>query len=592
MILSSYKIKKIHNLKNLVIPEGVTELEEHLFKGCREIETVSLPSTLKRLSASVFAFCTNLKEINLENIEVFGTKCLLATSITNVELQNARVIGQQAFCNCGALKSIRLPEEVEMHYGAFAGCKGLSGELEIPEGVEEIPENAFVNAGVSKLKLPKSLRKVGPAAFMDCHKLSLIEGGENVTLINQGAFSGCLPTVMNQISRWPITGYGLNVFDDEDKIPKGEFIPRTSEKAQLPEELIPMAETHWISKNWAETMTQFLKLGIHPFVSSKWIEPTTEEITFLSELFKKKFGRAPKVVADIATAIKVLNLLAEEIVETFSVKGFKEALRMSNNCPFVAIVALLGIEGDRNLLNKFGIKTSFELGVAASSVRHWIFNNPTKLRLLPQLKNIGHLIDEETSCEEVNYLLYEDFAFGEINKIQRSWSPFDFDKVQCSISRTSVEVAGLSAYILESTDLRQVTVGYDTYCCQHFGGAGETAMMYGLMSSTAGFWVIEDRKGEIKAQAEVWLSEDGQTFVFDNIEFANDREVSDYEEIIKAWVEATPYPNVILGMGYTELSLPCPETAAPPQPQVEELWDVYTDTYRSLLLKKDGELTW
>ena len=591
MILTSYKLKKIMDLKNLVIPEGVTELEEHLFKGCREIETVNLPTTLKRLSVGAFAYCTNLRKINLENIEIFETKCLLATSITNINLQNARVIGQQAFCNC-ALKSIRLPEGVELHYGAFAGCKGLSGELEIPEGVEEIPENGFVNSGITTLKLPSSLRKVGSTAFMDCHNLSLIKGGQNVTLINQGAFEGCPSTVMDQILNWPITGYGLNVF--EEKFPKGEFIPRTGieGQCQLPEELIPMAESHWLSKNWAETMTQFLKLGIHPFVSSKWVEPTEEEIDALSELFKKKFGRAPKVIADIATAIKIYNLSAEDVVETFSVKVFKEALRMSNNCPFVAIVALLGVEGDRNLLNKFAGNSSFELGIAAPSVRHWVFNNPTKIRLLSQLKNISNLIDEETSVNEVNYLLFENFAIEEINKIERSWSPFNFDEVQCDIVRTSVETVGLSAYILDPTDLRQVTVGYDTYCCQHYGGAGETAMMYGLMCPTAGFWLIENRKGEIKAQAEVWLSKDGQTFVFDNIEFANDREVSDFEDIIKKWVKATPYPNVVLGMGYTELSLPCPETATPPQPQVEELWDVYTDTYRCLLLKKDGELTW
>ena len=108
----------------------------------------------------------------------------------------------------------------------------------------------------------------------------------------------------------------------------------------------------------------------------------------------------------------------------------------------------------------------------------------------------------------------------------------------------------------------------------------------------AGFWVIEDNNEIIKAQAEVWLSSDSQTFVFDNIEFANDKDVSEFEEIIKRWTKECPYPNVVLGMGYTQLTLPCPKCPPPEQPPVKGLKHVYTDTHNCVCLKKDGELTW
>ena len=63
----------------------------------------------------------------------------------------------------------------------------------------------------------------------------------------------------------------------------------------------------------------------------------------------------------------------------------------------------------------------------------------------------------------------------------------------------------LSAYIMDGQDPRQVMLGYDTNCCQHLNGAGETAMMYGLANPDAGFFVIEDKEtGKILAQAETW----------------------------------------------------------------------------------------
>ena len=433
--------------------------------------------------------------------------------------------------------------------------------------------------------IPNSVTSIGAGAFYDCDTLTNVIIPNSVTSIGSEAFYGC-SSLTNIVIPDSVTSIGSEAFHGCKEV----SIPHTLVDCyELDEELavLTLINETFVSRRWAETMTQLLELGIHPFLSSWWEEPTTAEIDSLSELFKKKFGREPKVVVDIATAIKTLNLSAEEVVKTFSVEGFKEALKMSDNCPFVAIIALLG--ASRDLLHKFPIATSYELGLVAPNIRNWVRKHPESFGLLPKLKGLE--ISEDMTVSEVKEIIVRERAMKDLKEIERFYGAFDFAQIKCEIERTSVQDKSLSAYILEPTDYRQLTVGYDTYCCQHYGGAGETAMMYGLMSSTAGFWVIED-KGQIRAQAEVWLSEDGRTFVFDNIEFANDRQVSDYEDIIKAWARECPYPNVVLGMGYTEISLPCPECTAPPQPQIEELWDVYTDTHRCVCLKKGGKLTW
>lgn len=59
-------------IKHIVIQEGVIDIQdggalrvEGAFVGCENLETVSLPSTLKTIGYGAFVECDNLREINL-----------------------------------------------------------------------------------------------------------------------------------------------------------------------------------------------------------------------------------------------------------------------------------------------------------------------------------------------------------------------------------------------------------------------------------------------------------------------------------------------------------------------------------------------
>ena len=54
-----------HNLKSVVIPEGVTSLGDAAFYGCAYMENLELPSTLKSMGDNCFALCENLKSLSV-----------------------------------------------------------------------------------------------------------------------------------------------------------------------------------------------------------------------------------------------------------------------------------------------------------------------------------------------------------------------------------------------------------------------------------------------------------------------------------------------------------------------------------------------
>ena len=114
-----------------------------------------------------------------------------------------------------------------------------------------------------------------------------------------------------------------------------------------------------------------------------------------------------------------------------------------------------------------------------------------------------------------------------------------------------VKDGSLRMYMLPADDYRNFTVGYDTHCCQHWGDAGASCVWKYTTDPFAGVVVIE-RDGKVLAQAFVWTDEAKDTFVFDNMEFANDARINNYGDIITGYVKALPYKNVHMGVGYLE----------------------------------------
>lgn len=109
----------------------------------------------------------------------------------------------------------------------------------------------------------------------------------------------------------------------------------------------------------------------------------------------------------------------------------------------------------------------------------------------------------------------------------------------------------LTMRMLSPDDYQNFTIGIDTHCCQRYGDAGESCVYKYTSDPFAGAVVIE-RGDKVVAQGFVWVDVATDTFVFDNVELDNDREVQQFTGLFAAYAKALPYKNVHIGTGYNQ----------------------------------------
>lgn len=89
------------------ITEGVMRIEEYAFYNCREITTVTIPSSVSTIASDAFYSCVELSQVNFtEGLEVIENRAfqgcvrlkeiIIPSTVTN--------IGERAFAKCAASK--------------------------------------------------------------------------------------------------------------------------------------------------------------------------------------------------------------------------------------------------------------------------------------------------------------------------------------------------------------------------------------------------------------------------------------------------------------------------------------------------------
>ena len=179
----------------LVVPDGVEEIGPEVFSGAG-FETVRFPKSLRRVNNFAFAGCGELK--NVEIPEDSALKHVGARSFFNCKAletfawpKSLKQIGEYAFDGCAALKSLTGATSLErIGDSAFANCKALA-TVELPSGLREIGPCAFLNDEFTSIKIPASVKVLGPAgvACTGLEKIEVEEGNEILKVVDGALLS-------------------------------------------------------------------------------------------------------------------------------------------------------------------------------------------------------------------------------------------------------------------------------------------------------------------------------------------------------------------------------------------------------------------
>lgn len=282
----------------------------------------------------------------------------------------------------------------------------------------------------------------------------------------------------------------------------------------------------------------------------------------LEVLFINKFRRAPRILSDIAIFNRYFrkDLTKEEIVNKFYLKAFQllNKTHLTTNAKLRIIYVFK--ENAFEIANSGFNEQELRVLAHIKDEKCAEFVVKYKNRNFEKLQNIinsWEFFTKEEKTLDFNSLFRiskEKESINEVHRIERKYN-IDFFSLKFNLKFSSIELDDQTAGILKPADTRMTTIGYDTYCCQHLNGAGESAMMYGLMHPHAGFWVVERTKDKkIIAQAEIWEGKnDAMSLVFDNIELADDRNITAIIPILKAWCQDSKYENIQMGLGYNAL---------------------------------------
>lgn len=179
---------------SITLPETVKAISASAFTNCSRLQKIHIPEGVTSIGASAFAGCKKLKQLVLPAglQEIPEQLCNLCEALDSVRLPaGLTVIPQKAFNGCSALRSIKIPNSVtNIGNSAFAGCP--LDTLVLPSSLNVLGDAVFNQLNLSSspkhLVLNDKLVATGMGTFANWSDLESIVIGKNVAILGQDCF--------------------------------------------------------------------------------------------------------------------------------------------------------------------------------------------------------------------------------------------------------------------------------------------------------------------------------------------------------------------------------------------------------------------
>ena len=229
--IGKYAFSGCSGLKEIFIPESVTEIEALAFSGCENLEIIeasednkvysSVNNCLIKTEKRSLVLGCKTSVIPSKYVGEIGERafygCVGLTSI--VIPSNVNVIDKEAFANCVDLTSVEFPDFVQVaiiNSGAFSGCVNLERVTAHEYTITQVGDYAFLDCiKLADINITWTF-EVGAYAFYNCKSLKSITVCEVASRIGEYAFGGCdgLESVVFEVTDgWLRAGEAVDLSD-------------------------------------------------------------------------------------------------------------------------------------------------------------------------------------------------------------------------------------------------------------------------------------------------------------------------------------------------------------------------------------------
>ena len=183
--LGANSFNDCRNLTSVTIPSSITSLGDSCFWGCTSLTSITIPSSVTRLGDECFYYCTSLTSITIpSSVTSLGDGCFYSCrSLTSITIPSSvKSLGERCFDGCYNLYSVNIQSpKITLGYECFASSR-ITDFTIMATTPPTIYVGCFDDCSINKAKLrvPKaSVSSYGSAAVWKYFGTIVpVDGGE------------------------------------------------------------------------------------------------------------------------------------------------------------------------------------------------------------------------------------------------------------------------------------------------------------------------------------------------------------------------------------------------------------------------------
>ncbi len=195
-MLTAYPVYS--ELSYIYWPEGITGIGDYVFFDRDHFtEPLTIPDTVQSVGYAAFYSCDGIKGdlklpsalVSVDEAAFYDCNGFTGSIIFG---ENLKTIGLWAFASSGFTGNLELPDSLERIENNAFYYTMLSGTLDLGEGVKYIGEDVFAGTiFTGDLIIPDSVTEIGGLAFEFCTFDGILKLGKNLKTVGRYAFYAC-----------------------------------------------------------------------------------------------------------------------------------------------------------------------------------------------------------------------------------------------------------------------------------------------------------------------------------------------------------------------------------------------------------------